>query len=506
MQVKIILGPPGTGKTTTLLNLVDAYLKTGGEPGKIGFISFTKKSVEEAKQRACERFKLIPADFLYFRTIHSLSFRQLTLSSSQVMQRKHYVELGEIIGMNITGIHRQDEAVYEMAKGDQLNFIESLSRLKCENIETTWNDINSDISLEELEYFSEALIKYKNVNMLYDFTDMLVKYYEEGYKPELDLLIVDEAQDLCKLQWKIVGQLAKSSKKTYIAGDDDQAIFRWSGADVDYFMRLSKKYSTDVLSKSYRMPEAVYDLSKNLVSQINDRTIKKFTHTGEKGNVVDVMSLDDVDMSKGEWLVLVRNGFMTRSAIEHVRLLGYPYETTYYSIKEDSAIQAAVIWERLRAGKGVLVEDAKKVLGFMSFKRSAFPALNGKSEEDVITMTEFVRLACLVEATLDNNPVSEMIWHKALDKIPAEDREYYISVLKNGEKLTQKPRIKISTIHGAKGGEADNVVLFTDMSLRTYKNMEDNYDDEIRVFYVGMTRAKKNLYIMQPETLNNFTF
>ena len=63
-----------------------------------------------------------------------------------------------------------------------------------------------------------------------------------------------------------------------------------------------------------------------------------------------------------------------------------------------------------------------------------------------------------------------------------------------------EPRITISTIHGAKGGEADNVVLLSDMGLNAYNAMIDNEDAEHRVWYVGVTRAKKKLYICEPST------
>ena len=70
--------------------------------------------------------------------------------------------------------------------------------------------------------------------------------------------------------------------------------------------------------------------------------------------------------------------------------------------------------------------------------------------------------------------------------------------------MTTKPRIKINTIHAVKGGEADNVLLLTDMASRSYKYMQQWPDDEVRVFYVGMTRAKQNLHLISPKTNLDF--
>ena len=498
-MIKLILGPPGTGKTTKLLNLVDEYLKKGVRPDKIGFISFTKKAVNEARGRAADRFGIPLDDYTYFRTIHSLSFRQLSISRSEVMQRSNYKDLGDILGMKITGIHRQDQMIYEMSKGDQMVFMESLSRLKCETLEDTWQNADSDISIHELVYFRKALEQYKKANILYDFTDMLVRYLDEGHKPELDVLFVDEAQDLCTLQWKIVESLVKSSKDSYIAGDDDQAIFRWSGADVDYFMALSKSHETDILHQSYRLSKNVYNFSIGLVKQILKRTDKRFSPTEETGSVEHVAGIDGIDMDKGDWLILVRNGYLINDIVEDLRLRGYPYETNYYAVQNDEAIKAILIWENLRKGVSMLVNDILLMMQYISVKTLGDKKLDFMAKEEHMNMRELE-----FHKVLRKETVTE-IWHKVLDKIPAEDREYYISILRRKEKLTKKARIKVSTIHGAKGGEAGNVVLFTDMSLKTYNNMQENFDDELRVFYVGATRAKSKLFIVEPQTTNCFT-
>jgi DNA helicase II / ATP-dependent DNA helicase PcrA len=500
MAIEIILGPPGTGKTTTLLNIVDSYLEKGIDPNKIGFISFTKKAVNEAKSRAIEKFKLPVDMFNYYRTIHSLCFYQLSMSPTEVMQRKDYIALGKVIGMKMTGIHRQEQEVYEMPEGDQMVFIESLSRLKCEPLKETWGILNNDVPYEKLEYYQNSLKKYKKANLLYDFTDMLEKYLEQGNAPKFDLLIVDEAQDLCHLQWCIVEKLFANSDDTYIAGDDDQAIFRWSGADIDYFQNLANVHKTRILDHSYRLPIEVYQLSNNVVKMIQNRQYKEFTCTLNQGKVEYVNEIESIDMSKGNWLILVRNGYMVKSIVDDIRLQGYSYETSYYSIKDDDALKAALLWERLRSGQSILTIEAKEMLSYMSKKYLGKNMISGRIKGDESNMASLIR---------NNNIKPEcekLIWHEALDKIAVEDREYYIAVRRRGETLSGKPRIKVSTIHGAKGGECENVILFTDISVKTYNSMMLHYDDEVRVFYVGITRTKEKLYIVLPQTINCFQF
>jgi len=73
---------------------------------------------------------------------------------------------------------------------------------------------------------------------------------------------------------------------------------------------------------------------------------------------------------------------------------------------------------------------------------------------------------------------------------------------RNGEILNKEPRIKLSTIHSAKGGEEDNVVLLTDLTYNTKKSYDKNQDDETRLFYVGATRTREHLHIIRPKDDN----
>ena len=92
-----------------------------------------------------------------------------------------------------------------------------------------------------------------------------------------------------------------------------------------------------------------------------------------------------------------------------------------------------------------------------------------------------------------------------MNKISEYDVAYIRRLLDLGEDLQKEPRIKTSTIHQAKGGECDNVVVLTDIGKIVYKSYTKNPDDEHRVFYVAVTRAKENLYIVDPQTTNFYS-
>jgi hypothetical protein len=124
-----------------------------------------------------------------------------------------------------------------------------------------------------------------------------------------------------------------------------------------------------------------------------------------------------------------------------------------------------------------------------------FKKLPGIEDDDMVNIQDlFVNHGLIAP--------KEMIWSEAMDKLPETDRAYITAMLRRGEKFNGIPRITASTIHGSKGGEADNVVLFTDLSPAADEAMRINPDDTHRVFYVGVTRTKENLYIVDAEDMS----
>jgi len=490
-----ILGPPGCGKTTDLLKRVDLLLNEGYSPREICFITFTRKAAGEAKSRAMAKFKMQEGDLPWFRTIHSLVFQRLGLSRSMMMGKGDYCNLCEVLGIYITfkGVS-EDGTIAGFSKGDRLFFMENMARARMMDLRKYWEDSPPDegIYWYELDRLSKTLRAYKEKNDKRDFTDMLeifVKGDHEG--PPVKVLIVDEAQDLSKLQWEVVNRLAKNVEEVYVAGDDDQAIFRWAGADVDTFINLPG--DSRVLPQSYRVPIRVQALAEEIRGRIQVRMKKDWLPTEELGEVIHVGDMR-MDMSKGTWLLLARNVYLLEEYCSYCLQNGYIFDAVNSPIR-GGAVRAIKAWEELRRGKSVTIADVRCVYDLMSVKKGV--RHGSKSMVEKINDQETVDMARLRR---DLGLITTEIWHVALDKITALEREYFIAALRRGEKLLREPRIKVSTIHGAKGGEADHVVLQLDMAERTYREYEVSPDDEMRVWYVACTRAKKTLTIIAPRT------
>ena len=108
MQEKeIIFGAPGCGKTTYLLNVLDYELKSY-IPQRIAYVSFTKKGANEGLHRAMEKFNLDERDFMYFRTLHSICFRELRMSRYDMLSKQDYRRFSKALNMNFVGYYSEE--------------------------------------------------------------------------------------------------------------------------------------------------------------------------------------------------------------------------------------------------------------------------------------------------------------------------------------------------------------------------------------------------------------
>jgi superfamily I DNA/RNA helicase len=457
-------------------------MKAGIKPERIAFMAFTRKAADEAASRAQERFGF-PADrFPHFRTLHSMAFHHIHARRDDIMQESHFRELGRMMGFQFTSLDDEFSLMpMGTALGDRVARIEALARVRNVSLQQQWEESNyNDVPWLAVGQWTEGLKRYKDSRGMMDYTDLLEQY---NAALDVDLFIIDEAQDLSDLQWNVVKIASASAKHVYLAGDDDQCIYGWAGANVNRFLRI--KAPIEVRPESFRLPKAVYDLAQEIVSGIRVRQPKDWKPKNELGVVNRGVNERALDFREGRWMLIARNHSFLSRFEEILQNQGYPYIKEGRHSTDTPVTKAIIAWERWRKGNPIQPADVKVIA-------SVLPTL------DKFRPTESVYL--------DDAPLPQELkrknWMDVLE-IKPRFREYIRACLANRESLTGEPRIVVSTIHRVKGGEADHVVLLPDLSHNPWT--QRNTDEEQRVLYVAVTRAAKTLTICRTQSNRHYS-
>ena len=477
-----IYGPPGTGKTTKLINYAKTFYKLGTPLDKIGYFAFTTKAANEAINRMLDAYpQLQRKDLKHFRTLHSLAFNRLGMKKSEVVQDEHYEDIGRKLGIEVTVYSNGQESTgFVDSDSEYFNLINA-ARIKEITIQEEYNTGMYSYELEKnLLYILDAeLDNYKKSFKLRDFTDMIEQFNVSELCPKYDIVFIDEAQDLSPVQWKMVDIIRKNSTYVILAGDDDQAIYGWAGADVKTFQNISAKKDI-ILPQSYRVPKQVQVIANQILNRIPDeRRIKKDWKAREEQGFVDrITSIEDVPLDQGDWLILAR----TNDRLDKIKPI-LKDRGIYFQFKGRKSFRASLF---------------RSILNYTRWQKGELLSLS--EVRDIIECTG-----------MDFNPTEEKMYDLTdltydrtvnwFDVFVGDYEEclYIRKMLSSGEKLSKNARVQLSTIHSAKGGEATNVLLILDNTKtirEAAEKSQDKEDEENRVWYAGVTRTSQNLYIM----------
>lgn len=518
----VVLGPPGCGKTTKLLDLLGGELESGTPPDHIAFVSFTRAARAEVLGRIKHLFNLSAGDMPWLRTIHSAAYRLSGLRRGMVMTRSEWKKFAEAYCYDLSDLtdvtDGPDEAWEEpprRTKDDLFRYVYEWGRNRRLDVEGSMGRCPVLIPASQFRLFAMRLDDFKRQKGLLDFTDVLDRVLDNDLRPNVDVAFIDEAQDLSPLQIAVVERWFGGCKRVYVAGDEDQAVYSFQGAEPDWMLSLAKRYPTVILEQSHRIPATVHSLAQLIIRRNRKRIPKTYRPTAENGKVEYLpfeRAMEQID-GKANTLVLARNrmflkpvaGFLFESRIPYV-VEGRGGKSPLSSTTLVRAVKAACqLWhsEPLDAGDLNILLEHIPSRGSNLLPHGVKTLTKTLTGEVALEDMRGIGLGAMLEAIRREGPASVFL------KLKPSYRDYFQALIDRHGRIP-KPEIRLTSIHAAKGREADLVVVLPDMTRATYLEHSDGahggYEAENRVAYVAVTRAKNRLIVVQPKTRRYYDY
>lgn len=438
------------------------------------------------------------------QTLHAHCMKMLKIPSECIFETQkdvqhRFYESVDRMGMDRAGI-KQTLSLYHRLRNEQ-----TYSKAVFEaSRELDMDDVFKSSGLDSR--FIDTYEEWKHHEAYVDFTNIIEKVAGgEGVPEDFDVVIIDEAQDLTTLQWSAVSRVYKKARTVYVVGDDDQSVYSFLGADVHSFLSWNCSVVRQ-LDRTYRLPKKILDYSLQVAERISYRQVKTIhTQVEQAGHIYRAALSDAMEFNSAQSeLYLVRNDYMLSRLKEILLIDGVPYRAKYspWQLRSVQAIQTLIGWEARDLSK----TDWKMIrsslpLSFVQFVEGKYPFLLEPSLDCILPP-----LRRLLDTKLFNY---DFWWSLLLPKINKNILPgIKLGIQRYGVQACMNPTMELSTIHGAKGKEADRVYVCSGLTDRI-KNSLDTTDDEHRLFYVGITRAKRELVLIDDLYMaqeNNYPF
>jgi DNA helicase-2/ATP-dependent DNA helicase PcrA len=571
-QVVRLFGGPGSGKTTALLNRVEQLLEEEDdvEVRDILVVSYTRAAAAEIRERLAERLDMTPRALRgNVSTMHAKAYDLLNLSRGDVVGESDKEEFCEQFGIEYEDEYEgsRRRSARSTTLGNKViatsQWLQRTSRdvVDWYDVPFQWNDEEvrlppdidenaqtgnkytptwpSDDDRLDIPEAIRGWRTYKGDNGLVGFADMLERVKQRSLLPNVDYLVIDEFQDITTLQYQVYGEWRSQMERVLIAGDDDQVVYAWQGADPD--LLLDENVDDDViLPNSYRLPSRILNVVNREVQHIEKRQDKDLEPRKEGGSVEAVQHpsmLDVVRNVRGTVeeteddtvMVLFRARYQMFQFIDEFIDEGIPFQClTDQRMWTDRLQQYVDAIEALDNDDPIDGLQARRLADMLA--DSAF----GTGERDdffdeLDEREEAADIEDIVNLEIDPGTVREFAPFVP-DPRSASDmlrkvtnfQERTVGAYFSGDyQGMDSSRVRLGTIHSAKGREADHVFVGTDLTEKVVEQMAATVeqkgqdvpgdgeftkhtspvptltDNERRVFYVGMSRARERLVLLE---------
>ncbi len=569
VQATRLFGGPGSGKTTALLDHVEEILDSGVDVRDILVVSYTRAAAAEVRERLAERLDVSPRSLQgNVCTMHAKAYNLLDLSRGDVVSESDKEEFCDDFGIDYEDEHGGSgrRTARSTTIGNKIiatsQWLQRTSRDVADwydvpfqwNVETvrlppeidpnamegnkytpTWSSDDDRIDVPET---IRAWRAYKGDNDLVGFADMLEQVRGRALVPSVDYLVIDEFQDITTLQYEVYQEWKPHMDAVLIAGDDDQVVYSWQGADPN--LLLDEPVDDDtVLPNSYRLPSKVLDVVNQEISHIEKRQDKDLKPRKQGGVVeaVESPSMFDlvgnvrqtVENDDGSMMILFRARYQMFQFIDEFIDEGIPFRVlTDQRMWTDRLNDFVTAVENLDEGEpinGLQTRRLADMLAESAFgtgeRDDLFDEIDARQEEAGVD--DLVDLTIEPELIDDHvpfmpGPPSAADMSRKITSFQSRSMDAYFA---SGEyDDVPRDRVRIGTIHSAKGREADHVFVATDLTEKVVEQMAATVEDptavvgvdeftkttnpvptltdnERRVFYVGMSRARERLVLLE---------
>lgn len=300
----MVLAGPGSGKTRVITyRILNLVLNNNINPKNILAISFTKASSMEMKNRALSLSNDRRLNSVNYGTFHSVFFRILRFFEKYELdcildeKNKKFAIKGILKNLNVENAEDEDTI---------LGIINEISYVKNELMDKI--DFDSEIlTRDEFCRVYNMYEEYKESIKKIDFDDMLIKTYNllKQNKQILDrvrsvyrYILVDEFQDINKVQFEVIKLIASPNNNIFVVGDEDQSIYGFRGSRPDFLLEFedyfkgSKKYVLDI---NYRSKKDITDIANKLIQNNENRYEKSIKCDREHKGIVKYINTEDAE-------------------------------------------------------------------------------------------------------------------------------------------------------------------------------------------------------------------
>jgi len=536
----IILAGAGSGKTRVLISKVfNLILNHNINPKSILMITFTNKAALEMKKRIGLNYSLG-----YVGTFHSFCAKILRVDGQFVNLKKNFVIYDE---------DDQLRLVKSVLKNINLNkkytpsyFLNRISSAKNQFISPqNYLEIFSDYAASDTNIVYQNYQKELKENNALDFDDLINKTIElfeknpqilEKYQEKYKYILIDEFQDTNYVQYLLTRLLGKKYKNVTVVGDFSQSIYSWRGAEITNLEKFQKDFpGTKVfhLEKNYRSTQPILDFAYQVISKNQTHPILHLSTDKKTGEeivfyeteneeaeakyIADMVNLLKSVYPLEEIAVLYRTNAQSRSIEEVFLHYGIPYiligGTRFYERKE---IKDVLSYLRLLINPNDKIAKERIIkLGknrwekfkqyYQENQEVFFKKTTEKLIEEIFQATDYLKLYDSQDeedySRLENIKELKSVAtvfpsvDQFLEQVSLVESEYFEGEKKN----VGNNRVRLMTLHQAKGLEFSVVFIAgVEEGILPHSRSLDNIyslEEERRLFYVGITRAKERLYI-----------